>query len=94
MRQYVPLVLILPLGACAATIPVAGGPRDQCNDSALSQFIGQPATQELGGRMLATSGAHGLRWVAVGMMVTMDYRADRLTVHLGPTNRVTEARCG
>ncbi len=94
MRLIAALALTVSLGACAATIPVAGGPGGQCNDSALSQFIGQPATQDLGGRMLATSGARDLRWVAVGMMVTMDYRADRLTVHLGPTNRVTEARCG
>ena len=44
--------------------------------------------------MLAASGAKTLRWVAKGMMVTMDYRGDRLTIHLDAANRVERANCG
>ncbi|MCY7398715.1 MAG: hypothetical protein LH466_07765 [Sphingomonas bacterium] len=44
--------------------------------------------------MLAASGARTLRWVAKGMMVTMEYRGDRLTVHLDANNRVESATCG
>ena len=94
MRLIATLALTVSVGACAATIPVAGGPRGQCNDSELSQFIGQPATQDLGTRMLAASGGRVLRWVTMGMMVTMEFRADRLNVHLGPTHLVMAANCG
>ena len=44
--------------------------------------------------MLRESGARALRWVPKGMMVTMDYRGDRLTVHLDAANRVERANCG
>ena len=74
--------------------PVIGEPPATCRSGALPSFTGQPATQELGARMLAASGARVLRWVAHGMMVTMDYRGDRLTVHLDRNNRVERASCG
>jgi hypothetical protein len=32
--------------------------------------------------------------VPVGTMITQDFRADRLTLRLGPDNRVMELRCG
>jgi hypothetical protein len=44
--------------------------------------------------MLAVSGARDLRWVAKGMMVTMDFRDDRLTVQLDAANRIERASCG
>ena len=75
--------------------PVAGEtPGFTCRGDALASFTGQPATTELGARMLAQTGARHLRWVAKGMMVTMDYRADRLTVYLDGNNRVERASCG
>ena len=75
--------------------PVAGEtPGFACRGDALASFTGQSATTELGARMLAQTGARHLRWVAKGMMVTMDYRADRLTVYLDGANRVERASCG
>ena len=94
MRPIAILALAASLSACVAATPIAGGPRGMCSDAALGQFIGQPATQELGTRMLAASGAHMLRWVTMGMMVTMEYRGDRLNVHLGPSHQVLAANCG
>ena len=91
--------LLLPLLALAGCTtvpadPVAAQPTGTCRNEALAAFVGQPATQALGTQMLAASGARVLRWVAKGMMVTMDYREDRLTVHLDATNRVERASCG
>ena len=74
--------------------PGAGEPIHTCRNEALAQFTGQPASQELGARMLAATGTRVIRWVAHGMMVTMDYRADRITVFLDPSNRVERASCG
>ncbi len=97
------IALLLPLAACGPVNvaappmdqpPVMGEPLATCRSTALPSFTGQPATQELGARMLAASGARVLRWVADGMMVTMDFREDRLTVQLDRNNRVERASCG
>ena len=90
-------ILSLPLAACASVAaepPVMGGPLATCRGDALPNFSGQQATQELGSHMLAASGARAIRWVAKGMMVTMDFRGDRLTVYLDGANRIERASCG
>lgn len=75
--------------------PVRGEtPGFECRNAALDQFRGRVATSELGTEMLRVSGARSLRWVQPGMAVTMDFRADRLTVHLDAANRVQRAACG
>ena len=85
----------LVLAACATTVdPVVAEPAATCRNDALAGFVGQPATQALGAQMLAASGARQLRWVAKGMMVTMDYSGDRLTVYLDAAGRVERASCG
>jgi hypothetical protein len=94
------LALLAPLAllACATTAaepPV--GDRSSgmtCQGEQLARFSGRPASAELGAEMLRVSGAAKLRWVAKGMMVTMDYRDDRLTVWLTEDNRVERANCG
>jgi hypothetical protein len=35
-----------------------------------------------------------LRWAPPGVMLTMDFREDRVTVHLDAGNKITEIRCG
>ena len=90
------LLPTLILAACATTPadPVVAEPTETCRRDALASFVGQPRSAKLGARMLAASGARTVRWVAKGMMVTMDYRGDRLTVHLDANNRVERANCG
>ena len=92
------LALLLPsllLAACATTAdPVVAEPADTCRGDALASFVGQPYNAALGARMLKASKASKLRPVAKGMMVTMDYRGDRLTVYLDAANRVERANCG
>ena len=86
------------LGGCMTNVvetPPATEPvTAECSNDALGQFKGQAAGQELGGRMLAASGARTIRWVPKGGIVTMEFRADRLTVQLDENNRVEIARCG
>jgi len=87
----------LPLAACTiaqSDQTAAPGLTETCNKESLSQFVGQPASQELGAKMLAASGARTIRWVPKGGAVTMDYRGDRLTVQLDGANRVETANCG
>ena len=98
MRHYVTLAL-LPLTAC--TIATSDATADHpahipaaCRNEALSQFTGQPATQELGERMLRASGARTIRWVPQGGVVTMEFSPERITVLLDSSNRVERASCG
>jgi hypothetical protein len=80
--------------ATAEQIPVRGEmPGRICNDANIQQFAGHQATAELGAQMLAVSGAGTLRWVPHGSAITMEYRADRLTVFLDPANRVERLSC-
>lgn len=95
--RLMPLFLLLPLAACTTVAPVppaTGAPLGICHGESLPSFLGQQATQELESRMLAASGARVIRWVAKGMVVTMDYSDQRLTVYLDGANRVERASCG
>jgi hypothetical protein len=93
------LLTLFALTACAAApppapMPVHGASAYVCRGESLAHFAGRPATQELGAEMLRVSGARDLRWVASGMMVTMEFSPERLTVWLKPDNRVDRATCG
>ncbi len=93
------LLAALAVSACAAapppaTIPVRGAGPYICEGESLEQYVGQPASQALGAQMIRDTGARTLRWVAHGMMITMEFSPERLTVHLTPDNRVERAICG
>lgn len=97
MRLFVSLV-ILPLSAC--TIATSDATADEpsqspasCRGETLSQFNGQPASEELGNRMLKASGAKTLRWVPPGTAVTMEFNPERITIQLDGSNRVERASC-
>ena len=92
MLKLLPIVAAGLLGGCAANMAAPVG--SECRPLAEGRFVGQQASAELGDQMLRESGARVIRWVAHGMMVTMDFRADRLTVRLDPSNRVISATCG
>ncbi|MDO7836522.1 I78 family peptidase inhibitor [Sphingobium sp. HBC34] len=91
--------MLLGLTACAGangpgpeTPPtVAEGP---CRNDGLDRFVGQKASAEVGAALLKTSGAKTLRWGGPGMAMTMDYRADRLTVSYDDAMVINSARCG
>jgi len=90
----------LLLGSCAAaesSVPPADGASGDsaCTTSAaLESFVGQPASAELGSRLMAASRATKLRWVPYGAVITMDYSPNRLTVRLDQQNRIISATCG
>ncbi|GAA4007074.1 I78 family peptidase inhibitor [Sphingomonas humi] len=100
MKQVILAGLVLPLLAACATVqqeePVAnpGDSGGMCSNDALQQFVGQPATADLGAAIQRVSGAKTLQWVAAGSMVTMDYREDRVRVYLDTANKVQRLSCG
>lgn len=97
------LVAFMPLAvaACAAMPadeppPVVHGqtPGYECRSEGLSSFVGREATSEVGREILARSGAKVLRWLTPGMIVTMEFRSDRVNVHVGSDNRIQRVNCG
>jgi hypothetical protein len=95
------------LAACstAPAAPVEGGPLQptpihgvtpghKCEAVGTGRFIGQPGTSETGAAIMRATHAAVLRWAPPGYMLTMDYREDRVTVHLGADYKVTEIKCG
>jgi hypothetical protein len=86
------------LAACStapAQSPAHGEtPGHECQSAGLERFAGQAATSEVGAEILRVSKAATIRWVQPGQMVTMEFRADRVTVHVGPGNKIERVNCG
>jgi hypothetical protein len=90
------LLAPLLIAACATAEPPVHGetPGHECRTIGTDQFIGQTATSEVGAAILRATHSAVLRWAPPGAALTMDYRADRVTVDLGPDNRITKLHCG
>ena len=94
------LLLIAPvaLTACATAPaePVVHGetPGHTCTADNTDQFVGQGGTSESGAAILRATHAAVLRWAPPGYMLTMDFRADRVTITLGPDYKITKINCG
>ena len=94
------LLLIAPamLAACstAPAEPLVHGetPGHECKADATDHFLGQAGTSETGAAILRATHAAILRWAPPGTMMTMEFRADRVTVALGPDNRISRINCG
>ena len=84
------------LAACApAGTPIHGvTPGHQCETANTDRFVGQPATSELGAAIIGETHSAVLRWAPPGVMLTMDYREDRVTVRIGSDHKVTAISCG
>ncbi len=100
MRVVAGLIgLGLMMGGCMPTledeeIPTREDPRFTCDAGKVQSMIGQVASQSLGGEAVRTSGARTMRWIAPDSAYTMDFRTDRLNIHLDARNRVTKINCG
>ena len=99
MRRTIATLTLLPMAACTIatsdqTAGPGGEPAGTCRREPLAQFVDQTASQDLGARMLAASGARTIRWVPKGGVITMEFNPSRVTVQLDGSNRVESANCG
>lgn len=92
------IAAVLPLAACTQERPPESTPpppaEAACNADAVQSLVGQTATGEVGGQLLKGSGATTLRWVPPRTAVTMDFRADRLTVSYDDALKIERISCG
>jgi hypothetical protein len=97
MRKIVLLAPVL-LSACstapAQSVVHGETPGHTCNDTAAEGFIGKVGNGANGSAIKRATNAAVLRWAPPGVMLTMDFRADRVTVWLGPDKRITKVHCG
>lgn len=95
---------LLTIAMTACTTPTAGAGTDLpipergtgkgCDAGKAQGLIGRAASDALGAEAMRLSGAGVLRWIPPGAMVTMDYRSDRLNIHLGAKNEILTIACG
>jgi hypothetical protein len=88
-------VLMTACSTAPAQSPIHGvTPGHKCDATGSDRFIGQKGTSESGAAIKEATRAAVLRWAPPGIMLTMDYREDRVTVWLDSANLITKIRCG
>jgi len=98
MRKIIlvaPALLVACATAPAAPVVVHGEtPGHTCVEGAADSYVGKARSNAVGKAIQAATRAAVLRWAPPNVMLTMDYRADRVTVWLDEANKITKLRCG
>ena len=66
----------------------------ECDANRVLYLKGKPRAAIDASEALRHAGARTLRWIEPGAAVTMDFRVDRLNLHVDKAGIVTDARCG
>ncbi|KAF1708544.1 hypothetical protein CSC70_12935 [Pseudoxanthomonas kalamensis DSM 18571] len=88
------------LAACSSVQPAPGKPDEraaasgECTAEPVQWAIGQPASQEVMGKVWRESHGGLIRPIAPNQAVTQDYRADRVNVVVDKDNVITRIYCG
>ena len=97
MTGRIALALALLTAGCATAqqpVPARGSTEGRtCDGSNLQDFVGRERTPEVEAQILEASGAATIRWVPQGMMVTMEFRPDRVTAYLDAQDRIERISC-
>ena len=99
MTRTFPIVVTaaLALVACRSTPPEGTQPPPtgaSCDAAGVQDVVGKPRSDALAEDARRRSGARSVRYLTPDMMVTMEYRGDRLNLHVGKDGRIGSARCG
>ncbi len=93
-----PWSMITAAGAVAlagcATAGETGETERTCRPEPAESFVGQKATAEVGAAVLRATRAGQLRWGPPRSAMTMDFRADRVTVAYNDDMTITRVSCG
>lgn len=101
-RSFLTAILLLPmLAACTAAgslQPAEAGPTvkgdGRCDAAPVAWAVGQKGDEQVMKKVWRQSGAGLIRPIAPGQAVTMDFRQDRINVHLDAGNTITRLDCG
>lgn len=95
IRVALPVAALIATGACAQQArPAPPIPGVECNAGKLGSLSGKPRSAEVESEAKRLSGANVVRWLEPNAIVTMEFRPDRLNLHLGTDGKIGSARCG
>ena len=97
IRLALPLIAVAAIGCAHAEPPESAQMRPgaaPCSDKKVQRLVGRLRSDKVAAEAKRLSGAMALRWVRPGMMVTMDYREDRLNLHIDAKGKILSASCG
>lgn len=67
---------------------------DSCSAEAAQRYVGQKADRSVVESAVEASGAKSVRVIEPDMMVTMDFRGDRLNIRVDATGKIIAIECG
>ncbi len=67
---------------------------DSCNAEAAQGYVGQKAERSVVESAVKASGATSVRVIEPDMMVTMDFRGDRLNIRVDEAGKIIAITCG
>jgi hypothetical protein len=97
MKALIGAMLMVSTGCTAAApadpgVPAQGG--GACNAAPAQKLVGRAKSNAAGAEAKRLSGARTLRWIPKDGIVTMDYREDRLNLHLDGRKKIVRVNCG
>lgn len=97
MKILIGALLAMSAG-CAAAPPAeddsAPKGNGRCDAAPAQKLIGRARSKAVAAEARRLSGAAAFRWIPEGGVATMDYREDRLNIHLDSRNRIARLDCG
>ena len=88
------LAAALALAGCTPPLQHTPPPLRDCNAAPAQGLIGRQASPALAQEAQRLSRAGAVRFLRPGQIVTMEFRADRLNLHLDARDRVERIVCG
>jgi len=91
------LLAALALAGCVPppqSTPAPPAEPGTCNAAAAQGLVGRQGSPALAQQAQRLAGAGTVRFLRPGQIVTMEYRADRLNIHVDANNRVERIICG
>jgi len=97
MKALIGAIVMMSAG-CAAAPPAEDGATPKgggsCDAAPAQKLVGRARSAAVGGEARRLSGAAALRWIPEGTMVTMEFREDRLNIHLDAQSKIVRINCG
>ena len=93
MRIALALLTLAGTG-CSHLESTPPAPTGDCNAQPAQMLVGRQGGPALAQEAQRLANAAAVRWLRPGQIVTMEFRADRLNIHLDAQEKVERITCG
>jgi hypothetical protein len=95
MRFLLPAAALLGAGCTPPPGSTPPPPESAaCNATSAQGLVGRQASPDLSHEAQRLTGARNVRWLRPGQVVTMEFRADRVNLHLDAEDKIERIVCG